>query len=174
MALNFRLATAIDAARLNALVNSVYRGESSKVGWTTEAELLGGQRTDAEGLTTLINTSDHAILLAEEAGALVGCVHLSKKNLDTCYLGMLSVQAELQSRGTGRELLAAGEAFAKTQWRCTRVEMTVIGQRPELIDYYVRRGYRSSGERRAFPMDDPRFGIPKRKDLYFKVLLKDL
>ena len=39
-----RVASAADAPALVDLINSAYRGESSKAGWTTEADLLGGQR----------------------------------------------------------------------------------------------------------------------------------
>lgn len=172
--LHYRQAIDADAERLNALVNSVYRGESSKVGWTTEADLLGGQRVDVDGIRELLRKPGNAILVAERSGEIVGCVHAERKSGDRCYLGMLSVQANLQSLGVGRGLIGELENFARNRWACTIIEMTVIGQRQELIDYYVRRGYRVTGERREFPMNDPRFGLPKRNDLYFEVLAKDL
>jgi ribosomal protein S18 acetylase RimI-like enzyme len=172
--LHYRQAIDADAERINALVNSVYRGESSKVGWTTEADLLGGQRVDVGAVRELLRKQGNAILIAEQSGEIVGCVHAEKKSGGRCYLGMLSVQANLQSLGVGRGLIHELENFAKNRWECTMVEMTVIGQRQELIDYYVRRGYRVTGERREFPMNDPRLGLPKRDDLYFEVLAKDL
>jgi len=52
--------------------------------------------------------------------------------------------------------------------------MTVIRQRPELIAWYERRGYRLTGERRSFPYGDERFGQPNRDDLEFVVLEKTL
>ena len=39
-----RPAAADDAPALVALVNSAFRGESSRAGWTTGADMLGGQR----------------------------------------------------------------------------------------------------------------------------------
>ena len=54
------------------------------------------------------------------------------------------------------------------------MEMTVIANRGELIAWYERRGYVLTGERRPFPLDDPRFGLPKTRDLAFVVLEKPL
>ena len=51
--------------------------------------------------------------------------------------------------------------------------MTVIARRRELIAWYERRGYALTGETRPFPMDDPRFGLP-REPLFFVVLRKRL
>jgi di/tripeptidase len=55
-------ATIIDVPELNALVNSAYRGDSSKQGWTTEADLLGGIRTDEDGLSELMQQPGSFIL----------------------------------------------------------------------------------------------------------------
>ena len=100
-------------------------------------------------------------------------VHLEKKDT-LCYLGMLSVDSQQQGLGTGKKLITYSEAFAKSQLHCKKMEMTVIGQRIELIEFYKRRGYEVSGETREFPKTDPRFGLPKRDDLYFEVLVKTL
>jgi GNAT superfamily N-acetyltransferase len=90
------------------------------------------------------------------------------------YLGMLSVAPHDQGQGTGRALIAAAEATARDRFGASRMEMTVIIQRTELIDWYVRRGYRRTGETRPFPATDPRFGLPRRDDLAFAVLERDL
>src|SRR4051794_13241714 len=45
-AVMFREAGPADLGAIVALVESAYRGESSRAGWTTEADLLDGQRTD--------------------------------------------------------------------------------------------------------------------------------
>ena len=45
-----RPATAADIPALHALIESAYRGEVSRAGWTTEADLLDGQRTDPDDL----------------------------------------------------------------------------------------------------------------------------
>lgn len=173
MEYKFRVAVDADVQDINNLVNSVYRGESSREGWTTEADLLGGQRIDPARVRELMKTKTQVILIALLGEKLVGCVHLEKKDV-VCYLGMLSVDVKLQGQGLGRLMIEKGESYAQTSFGCTLMEMTVVGQRSELIEYYQRRGYKLSGERREFPMNDPRFGIPKRSDLYFEVLVKKL
>lgn len=172
-ALALRVATDADVFDLVSLVNSAYRGDSSRAGWTTEADLLGGQRTDATSLREMIGSDGAVVLIAEEAGALVGCVYL-RRHPDRAYLGMLTVKPGLQGGGTGKRMLQQCEQYVRTQWGAPRMEMTVIVQRPELIAWYERRGYRRTGRREPFPYGDARFGLPKRPDLAFEVLEKDL
>lgn len=160
-----------DISLLNQLINSAYRGDSSRRGWTTEADLLDGIRTDEDSLRTMLARADATILKYEEDGQLLGCVYLERKGTDL-YLGMLTVSPDLQAKGIGRQLLAAAEAFARDR-QCRAVTMTVIPLRHELIAWYERRGYRATGETRPFPMDDPRFGLP-RQPLSFIVLEKSL
>lgn len=171
-----RVATLTDAPALEALVNSAYRGDSSKAGWTTEAELLGGQRVDVEGLRDTIAADGHVILLSEDDGEPVACVHLERTgaNNDECYLGLLTVKPTRQARGLGRQMLAAAERFAVERWAAQSMHMTVIRQRPELISWYERRGYRRTGASQPFPYGDERFGLPRRPDLVFEVLRKRL
>lgn len=156
------------------LVNASYRGEGSKKGWTTEAEILDGQRIDLAGLREIINTDDSMILIAEDEDAekLVGCVQLSKQP-EGCYLGMLTVSPELQGKGLGKMLLEESEAFAQF-WDCTHIVMTVISSRTELIAWYERHGFKKTGETKPFPYGDERFGIPKVENLYFDVMKKRL
>jgi ribosomal protein S18 acetylase RimI-like enzyme len=167
-----RAATAEDVSALEQLVNSAYRGESSRAGWTTEADLLDGQRVDADGLAAAIASADHVILIAE-GEKTVGCVHLQRRG-DDCYLGMLTIRPTSQGAGLGSRLLDAAEGWAATHWASRTVTMTVIAQRAELIAWYERRGYRRTGEQRPFPYGDPRFGLPRRGDLAFEVLRKSL
>jgi ribosomal protein S18 acetylase RimI-like enzyme len=167
-----REATAADLAAVERLVNSAFRGESSRAGWTTEADLLDGQRVDAAGLAQTIAAPDHVILLAERDDELVGCVHLQHRGED-CYLGMLTILPTAQGAGLGSRLLDAGERWAAARWSSETITMTVIAQRAELIGWYERRGYRRTGEQRPFPYGDPRFGLPRRSDLVFEVLQKN-
>jgi ribosomal protein S18 acetylase RimI-like enzyme len=164
VALAFRLATIDDVSTLDALVQSAFRGDASRVGWTTEADLLDGQRTDAEALTDLVRRD--ALFVAEDGGEIVACCQLEAEG----YLGMLSVRPGLQGTGIGRAVVAEAER------RCDapRMRMTVIRHRTELIAWYERRGYRRTGETAAFPYGDERFGIPKVDDLEFVVLEKQL
>jgi ribosomal protein S18 acetylase RimI-like enzyme len=159
-----------------ALVNSAYRGDSSRQGWTTEADLLGGQRTDPQTLADELAASPGAclMLLRESARAApVGSVWLEPAADGVWRLGMLTVRPDLQDRRIGRSLLDAAEAEAAARG-ARRMSMTVISVRQELIAWYGRRGYAPTGERRAFPYGDARFGDPRRPDLEFVVLEKPL
>ena len=169
--LRFRLAERQDVARIVALVHSAYRGDPSRVGWTTEADLLDGQRTDPEEVEALIVGEDSQLLLAEQSGELVGNVLLSRHGA-AAYVGMLAVRPELQAQGIARALLSEIERRVRVEGLATRIEMTVIAQRRELIAWYERRGYRLTDETRPFPYGDARFGLPRRPDLYFCVLEK--
>ncbi|MPR34658.1 GNAT family N-acetyltransferase [Salmonirosea aquatica] len=166
-------ATSTDLSELTQLINSAYRGDSSRKGWTTEADLLGGIRTSETSLAETIAQPNTAILLHrdETTDALIGCVYLEQKG-DLMYLGMLTVSPEIQAQGIGRKLLQEAETYAHSLG-CQAVEMTVISQRAELIAWYERRGFALTGETRPFPMNDPRFGEPKM-DLEFVVMRKGL
>ena len=170
----FRSATTADIGRLQPFVHAAYRGDSARRGWTHEADLLDGQRIDAEGLGEAIADPAQVILMAERGGELLGCVSITDKGQGLAYLGMLTVDPVRQGGGLGRKLIAAAEAEARARFGADRMEMTVIVQRRELIDWYVRCGYAETGERRPFPSADPRFGLPRRDDLAFTVLARDL
>ncbi len=171
----FRKATLADAYDISVLVNSAYRGESSRQGWTTEADLLGGQRTDPERISEIIQNPNAVILLLHsQTQSLVACVELEIKDLTTAYLGMLTVAPSLQAGGVGRAMLAGAEHFVRDTWQRPELEMKVISIRSELISWYLRRGYKATAEKGDFPANDPRFGIPKRSDLEFVVLRKTL
>jgi ribosomal protein S18 acetylase RimI-like enzyme len=172
-ALALRHATVDDVARIVALVESVYRGDSSRAGWTTEADLLDGQRTDADDVRSCIERPRSAILVAEEAGALRASAHVADED-GAGYFGMFAVDAALQRRGIGRLVLDAAEALVRDTWHLPVMRMTVIDVRAELIAYYERRGYRRTGIKKPFPYGDPRFGLPKRADLQFELLEKAL
>ena len=170
----FRPATTADVEALHALVTRAYRGDAARLGWTHEADLLDGQRTDVEALTEAVEDADKVILMAHHGGVLIGCVMLMRQGDGAAYLGMLSVDPVRQASGLGRRLLVAAEAEAAARFGAGRIEMTVIRQRPELIAWYERRGYTLTGATADFPMDDERFGLPKRTDLQFVVLAKTL
>jgi ribosomal protein S18 acetylase RimI-like enzyme len=172
--LSFRAADVADVETVVALVESAYRGESSKAGWTTEADLLDGHRTDANAVRDIIEAADGRVVLAIDGQAVVGCCQLERRRGAVAYFGMFAVSPTLQGVGAGKRLLAEAERQAKADWGCARMEMTVIAQREDLIAWYLRRGYREVGERRPFPYGDERFGLPRRPDLEFTVLSKDL
>ncbi|WP_324806139.1 GNAT family N-acetyltransferase [Sphingomonas sp. LY29] len=163
-----------DIPTLHALIESAYRGESARQGWSHEADLLDGQRTDTEALTDTIADPAQRLLVLRDGDRIDGCIALTDKGEGLVYVGMVTVAPDLQAGGIGRMLLAAAEDRAREDFDATRAEMTVIEQRAELIAWYERRGYRLTGERRPFPATDPRFGLPKRDDLAFVVLEKPL
>ena len=171
--LPLRAAVAADGPALTAFVNSAFRGDSSKAGWTTEADLLDGQRVDVGRIVETIDTPHNVILLHELDGLLMACVHLQQTGSD-CYLGMLTVRPTSQGSGLGRQLLEAAEQWAVEHWSSRAMHMTVLVQRPELIAWYERRGYQRTGHRKPFPYGDARFGLPRRPDLVFDVLRKPL
>ena len=167
-------ATSDDLSEVHALIERAYRGESARLGWTHEADLLGGQRTDRDSLEAMLSNPAQHLLLHRAAGRLLGSIAVTSKGDGLVYIGMVTVEPALQGSGIGRALLAAAEGFAAERLGATQAEMTVIAQREELITWYERRGYRRTGERRPFPVADPRFGLPKRADLEIVVLEKSL
>ena len=195
--LMFRNATLADVSAVVELVESAYRGEASRAGWTTEADLLDGQRTDEIEIREIICGTHSRIRLAEQspaavqildqiqahtpsqeralphAASLVGCVRIENAG-DAGYIGMVSVLPTLQSAGIGRQLLHEAERVIRDELRLPRARMTVIGQRDTLIAWYQRRGYSLTGKQEKFPYGQPRAGTPRRDDLYFEVLEKTL
>ncbi|QIX59825.1 GNAT family N-acetyltransferase [Hymenobacter sp. BT18] len=153
-------ATAADIPALVELVNRAYRGYASRQGWTTEAHLLDGQRTDAEDLQALRTAPGATFLLAcTNTGQLVGSVYL-KPQFPDLYLGMLSVEPGQQGLGIGKQLLAAAETHARAH-SCTGILISVITVRAELIAWYERHGFQRTGETLPFPTDT-RFGLPRQ------------
>jgi predicted N-acetyltransferase YhbS len=169
-----REATRADVTALHKLVESAYRGDSARRGWTHEADMLGGQRTDENALIECLNDPTQRILVAEVDGALVGSVQVQNRDGGRAYLGQLAVDPDQQAGGIGSRLIEAAEALAISEFGASVIEMTVIVQRTELTVYYVRRGYRETGEMRPFPFDNARIGMATRHDLAFTVLEKAL
>lgn len=170
---NFRTARPADVSSVVALVESAYRGDASRAGWTTEADLLHGQRTDPEQVAALLTRPDAVLLLVDAGDALLGCCQLENRG-DRAYFGMFAVSPAAQGAGIGKRTIAYAETYAAREWACRHVEMTVIRQRTDLIAFYERRGYRDTGARSPFPYGDERFGIPQRDDLEFTLLEKEL
>ena len=150
--LSVRLADADDLPALHPLIERAYRGESARAGWTHEADLLDGQRTDPATLHDIIADDMTRLLIAEAGDVLVGCVQIADRGDGLGYLGLLCVDPRLQAGGIGKMLLDEAESLAAATFGTTVMEMTVIDRRPELIGYYERRGYLPTGERRDFPI----------------------
>ncbi len=165
-----------DLPAIAELVNSAYRGEGSRLGWTTEADYIDGQRTDVQALQADLaaNPDARILMLRDEGGVLLGTVWLEPvEGGETWYLGMLTIRPDLQTGGLGRSLLEGAEADAQAAG-ARRIRMTVVAIRDTLIAWYQRRGYALTGETRPWPYEDERFGQPRRDDLSFVVLEKAL
>ncbi len=176
--LHFRAAAVSDVDAVVALVESAYRGEASRAGWTTEADFLDGRRTGAEDVRACIQRDHSLVLLAERETAILACAHIAIEHSDggpgAGYFGMFSVRPGLQAGGIGSKLLVEAERIVRDEWTLPRMRMTVIDIREELIGYYERRGYVRTGIFKPFPYGDERFGSPRRDDLRFELLEKDL
>lgn len=172
-------ATLDDAEELARLVNSAYRGESSRAGWTTEADFLGGQRTDPAVLRQELREQSRVILCLrrQNEGRILACVNLTRfkegKSVG-CYLGMLTVDPTLQALGLGRTLLSQAESYAARAWGASRMTLGVIHLRESLMAWYERRGYVRSGLTEPFPYGNAKAGIPLRDDLHFIMFEKSL
>ena len=176
--LQFRAATLDDIPAVVSLVTSAYRGEVSKQGWTTEADLLDGNRIDADVLRHDIERPRSQVLIAERPRPghsvdMLACAHVCEDD-HAGYFGMFSVKPNLQGAGVGKAVIAEAERIVRDDWALPAMRMTVIDVREELIAWYERRGYRRTGIKKPFPYGDPRYGIPKRDDLRFEVLEKIL
>lgn len=170
--LTFRTATVADVAAVVPLVESAYRGDASRAGWTTEADLLDGQRVDAAMVSDVVGSADAEIVLAEAGGRLLACCELRHRaEGGETHLGMFAVRPDLQAGGVGRQVLAEGERRAAARGSA-RVVLSVLDARAELIAWYERRGYVRTGDTAAFPYGDDRFGLPTRDDLSFVLLVK--
>ncbi len=170
--LEFRKAVPADAERIAALVNSAYRGEHSKLGWTTEAELLDGRRTDAGEVRQLIARPESYLLLCLDGPEIVGSVHIEKAG-KVAELGMFVVEPGLQGHGVGKRLLACAEQTAQREWGVGKMAMAVITLRRELVAFYERRGYWRTGVLKPFPVN-PDAWTPKVSGLQLEVLEKAL
>ncbi|WP_426094424.1 GNAT family N-acetyltransferase [Flavobacterium sp. DSR2-3-3] len=162
-------ATLENVSQLNKLINSAYRGESSKKGWTTEANILEGLRTTEEELTEMIQNHKNTILKFTENNQIIGCVLLVEKEQEL-YLGMLTVSPELQNSGVGKKLLQQAEIHA-SELGLPKIVMTVISVRKELIAWYKRNGYKDTGAKEPFPASDVHIPITE-EPLEFIVMEK--
>lgn len=170
--LEFRPALPADAARIAALVNIAYRGETSRLGWTTEADLLDGLRTSVAEVVGLIAAENSVLLLCLHESTLLGSLCLEYMG-EHVHLGMFVVDPAQQNRGLGKRLLAYAEQVAQQRWKPHKMALAVITRRHELITFYQRRGYRRTGIHQQFPLN-PALWQPKVAGLQFEIMEKPL
>jgi ribosomal protein S18 acetylase RimI-like enzyme len=172
--LEIREATETDAQNIADLVNATFRGQSGMKSWTSEAGFISGQRTDAGLVLKMIQAPDSKILLGFESRVLAACMHLRLDDAKRAFLGMLTVDPNRQTVGLGSRMVRAAEKFVVSQWQAQKLAMFVIGRRKELIEWYIQRGFRLTGEQSPFPYGRKEFGEPQVEDLYFEILEKPL
>ena len=171
--IEFHEATYSEISEIVDLVQSAYRGDTSRAGWTTEEDLLEGQRVDAAMVQEIIDREQSIVLAATIDGRMASCCELTHRpDRGEVYLGMFAVDPSLQASGLGRQVLARAEQIAAQRWSARRMALTVIDLRTELIAWYERRGYERSGGTGDFPYGDERFGLPLRADLRFVELIQ--
>jgi ribosomal protein S18 acetylase RimI-like enzyme len=169
----FRLAAPADVESLVELIRSAYRGESSRQGWTSEADLVGGDRISAEQVLAVIEGPNSIMLVFDEGKSIIACCHVEDRGSNLAYFGTFAVAPTAQGIGLGRRLMAEAERSAVLTFGSTVLELAVLAQQEKLIAWYERLGFLRSGETRPFPAD-PEFARPLRNDLYFVVLSKNL
>lgn len=192
----FRPAVPDDAPAIAALANAAYRMPPGPNGWTSEAELIAGQRTDAAMLTAQLATPGVTIVVATipagtppdgtawrtdarsatavHDGTAIACVQLAPTHDPAvAEIGLFAVHPDHQGTGVGAAILTRAEDLAHSAGY-QRVRLYVIDIRSELLAWYHRRGYTPTGEVQAFPYEDERFGVPRRDDLQFAVLEREL
>jgi ribosomal protein S18 acetylase RimI-like enzyme len=154
------LATLADVPQLAALVNKAYRGESATRGWTSEAHLLDGTRIDEETLAEYI-VAEHSVILKYigSTAQIAGCVYLELTE-NALYLGMLTVDPDMQNSGLGKQLLKQAEVYAASKYK-NKIKISVLESRTELIAWYERYGYKKTGDILPFPTET-KFGLPKQ------------
>lgn len=157
-----------------SLLNRAYRGAEGEASWNSEAGYIDGDRTNEPLLRQeLADSPDGRLLVSAPNGVVRACVWLEPLGQGVWYLGSLAVDPRMQSAGLGRRLLNTAEGWVRNRGG-RAIRMTVVNVRDTLIAWYARRGYAPTGETEPFPYSDPRFGVPRRSDLSFVVLMKRL
>jgi GNAT superfamily N-acetyltransferase len=174
--LTTRPATPADVPALNILIGSAYRGDESRKGWTTEADLLTGPRINDAGILAKMADPNNILLVTmDAANVLVACCEILKRNDELGYFGLFAVDPKRQGGGFGKQVLQAAEKYASQTIGLERLEMQVIWKRAELIAWYIRRGYVLTGEERPFPYEFMVDGAAALyDDLHFVILEKKL
>jgi ribosomal protein S18 acetylase RimI-like enzyme len=175
---SFRGAGPDDVSRLVTLLSSAYRGESSRVGWTTEADLIEGERIQEQALRLELCKPRARMVIAERSSTpadaeLIACVLVSEID-GYGYCGLFCVHPTLQSNGLGSSMLRRAENEARFELGLETMRLSVISLRHELIAWYERRGYRRTGVRTPFPYGAPGVGKPLRPDLELETMEKKL
>jgi DNA-binding MarR family transcriptional regulator len=163
-----------DVPAVVRLLNQAYRSTGADASWAVETPYIDGDRASEHLLREEIAAKPEGVMLVWKLGnGVLGCVWLEPRTEGEWYLGSLAISLWLQNAKAGRKLLTASEDWVQAKGGRS-IRMNVTNVRASLIAWYQRRGYRLTGETEPFPYEDDRFGTPKRPDLNFVVLKKDL
>lgn len=149
-----RRAARADAAPLKTLIESGYRGDSARRGWTHEADIVENERIAMDDLCAMLGDPSTHFLIAEDAGKAIGCIAVTDKGHGRAYFGLLCVDPARQSNGLGSRLIEAAEERARS-FGASVMEISVFENRAELIVMYQRKGYCDTGRRDPFPTPQP-------------------
>ena len=170
----FQKAEINDTSNIAQLINSAYRGEESRKGWTTEADILDGLRTSTQDVAKIIKREDAFMLIGvrnNEIVATICCEWQAIAGSNTAHFGMIAVKPSLQNKGYGKQIIAAAEALTRREWRAVGYTMTVISIRHDVIAFYEKLGYQRTGEFKDFPVS-PEMWQPKVAGLNLQYLAK--
>ena len=146
----FRRAVAADIPAIVKLVNAANSGDGNTAGWTNEAHLFHGNRTDEAEIAQLLAAPGARFVLSMGVGQVIACAYLRVTGKEA-YLGLLAVYPHRQGRGFGSELIAECERIAYQDLGCERLRISVItSHRPEVAAFYERRGFARTGKFKPF------------------------
>ncbi|KAG0195822.1 hypothetical protein BGX28_000554 [Mortierella sp. GBA30] len=161
---------------IHALVNKAYRSDGS---WKNEVRFIKADRCTVEDLEAAILDTENPFLIAfdSQTNQPLGTMRLSPhscfSNLDICkpvmtdehlensvpenqqvFASLFSVDPSQQSRGVGGILTGFAFRYAIDIMRRKQAVIYVIEQRPALLDWYLKLGFKDCGERIPFPFQD--------------------
>ena len=138
--IRLRIAETRDTEAIVSVINAAFR--------KAEGFLVDRDRIDLQTVQELLQKG--TFLVAEDS-FLCGCVYVEPRGGDRSYLGLLSVDPQLQKSGLGSQLMTAAEAYcAKAGSRF--MDLQLVSVRKELPDFYHHRGYVETGTA-PFPAD---------------------
>jgi N-acetylglutamate synthase-like GNAT family acetyltransferase len=124
-----RIAGNADADGLMDLINAAFR--------RAESFIIDRDRVDIEVIHSL--SAKGEFLVAEDEGALAGCVYLELRG-ERAYLGLLSVAPARQKAGVGSILMREAELHC-ARAGCRFMDLRIIDLRKDNHAFYKRRGY---------------------------------
>lgn len=148
--IEFRKAVAADAPDIVRLINAAFRPKPGAAGWTSEANLVRGDRISLGQVNDAIVQELSAFLLAIKDERIVACYHVDGRN-PQAYIGMLAVDPALQKLGIGKEICKYTEDYASRVFGATSFTLLALSPRKKLVSFYFRRGYQPTGREYRYP-----------------------